>query len=141
MSLLFGAAHITQFITAGNATFTLRSRKTGQRFTYNFTAKPEAGLTFVKVLSGPDNTADYTYMGMIRSTDPHILLTTRASRVTPDALSWRVLAWFLRAVYLKPDTLDQVEVFHEGRCGRCGRKLTVPESIESGFGPECINLV
>jgi len=24
------------------------------------------------------------------------------------------------------------------RCGRCGRVLTVPESVESGFGPECI---
>jgi hypothetical protein len=36
---------------------------------------------------------------------------------------------------------EQVEVHHEGRCGRCGRALTVPESIESGFGPECINHV
>jgi hypothetical protein len=32
------------------------------------------------------------------------------------------------------------EFRHEGRCGRCGRTLTVPESIDSGFGPECINL-
>jgi len=26
---------------------------------------------------------------------------------------------------------------HEGKCGRCGRKLTVPLSIETGIGPEC----
>jgi len=32
-------------------------------------------------------------------------------------------------------------VFHEGACGRCGRTLTVPESIASGFGPECIRYV
>jgi hypothetical protein len=32
-------------------------------------------------------------------------------------------------------------VWHEGRCGRCGRKLTVPESIESGFGPECASIL
>jgi hypothetical protein len=37
--------------------------------------------------------------------------------------------------------LPRCTVHHEGRCGRCGRTLTVPESIESGFGPECINYV
>jgi hypothetical protein len=31
-------------------------------------------------------------------------------------------------------------VWHEGSCARCGKKLTVPESIESGFGPECVKL-
>jgi hypothetical protein len=33
--------------------------------------------------------------------------------------------------------LNGCEVYHEGRCGRCNRKLTVPESIETGLGPEC----
>lgn len=33
--------------------------------------------------------------------------------------------------------LPECEVWHEGRCGRCGRKLTVPESIETGIGPDC----
>lgn len=39
------------------------------------------------------------------------------------------------------DALDRVEVWHEGSCGRCGRKLTVPSSIETGLGPECAELV
>jgi hypothetical protein len=30
-----------------------------------------------------------------------------------------------------------MELWHEGRCGKCGRALTVPESIESGLGPVC----
>ena len=30
-----------------------------------------------------------------------------------------------------------LEVWHEGRCGRCGRKLTTPQSVETGFGPVC----
>jgi hypothetical protein len=33
-----------------------------------------------------------------------------------------------------------LEVWHEGRCGRCGRALTVPESVERGIGPECWEL-
>jgi hypothetical protein len=30
-----------------------------------------------------------------------------------------------------------VDVLHSGRCGRCGRTLTTPDSIERGLGPEC----
>jgi len=30
-----------------------------------------------------------------------------------------------------------LEIWHEGRCGRCNRKLTVPASIALGIGPEC----
>lgn len=36
---------------------------------------------------------------------------------------------------------DKVEVWHEGRCGACGRRLTVPESIAQGLGPVCAGLV
>jgi hypothetical protein len=30
-----------------------------------------------------------------------------------------------------------LEVWHEGRCAKCGLKLTVPQSIMTGFGPTC----
>lgn len=33
--------------------------------------------------------------------------------------------------------LEELEVYHHGRCGRCGRKLTDPDSIVQGMGPEC----
>jgi hypothetical protein len=39
------------------------------------------------------------------------------------------------------DLPESLEIWHEGSCLRCGRKLTVPESIESGYGPECIKSV
>ncbi len=32
---------------------------------------------------------------------------------------------------------EQLEVWHEGCCGKCGRKLTDAESIARGIGPEC----
>jgi hypothetical protein len=31
----------------------------------------------------------------------------------------------------------ELAVYHEGRCGACGRRLTTPESISSGLGPVC----
>jgi hypothetical protein len=30
------------------------------------------------------------------------------------------------------------EFWHEGRCGCCGKLLTVPESISAGYGPVCL---
>lgn len=37
--------------------------------------------------------------------------------------------------------LGRIEVWHEGRCGRCARRLTVPESILIGIGPECAEIM
>ena len=31
----------------------------------------------------------------------------------------------------------ECEIWHEGCCMRCGKRLTVPASIELGFGPDC----
>lgn len=32
---------------------------------------------------------------------------------------------------------DYVHILHDGRCGKCGRRLTDAESIQLGIGPEC----
>ena len=136
--MIMNNADRARFVFAGNATFTLVSKKTGARFTYKIRrGEPQgtrAPLTFASVLSGPDNQADYTYMGIVVA--GRSLVMTRASRVTADAPSFRALRWFL-------ENLDsaQVECHHEGRCGRCGRALTVPSSIESGLGPECASKI
>ena len=44
---------------------------------------------------------------------------------------------FLMSSISNPQNLVRTEIQHSGRCLRCGRKLTHPESIETGFGPEC----
>ena len=139
------------YLVAGNATVTLVSKKTGTRFTYKV-KQPEAGSDrrFVGLLSGPGNESDYTYMGMLvdaqgargESPDHRIgdgrwsLRTTKATRVGVDAPSWRAFAWTLHLLQ-QGKLSPELEFWHEGRCGRCGRKLTVPESIASGLGPVC----
>jgi hypothetical protein len=125
-----------QFMFAGNAIFTITSLKTGQSFTYRVrepSGPANEGAVkplFASVLTGPDNTRDYTYLGVV--TRQAELVPTRASTVNPNAASFRALEWFLQ----NPNS-DQVEFRHVGRCARCGRDLTVPASIDSGFGPEC----
>jgi hypothetical protein len=120
------------FITAGKAFFTIRSEKTGARFTYRVSKADNGNMWFVSVLTGHNNESDYTYIGCINVAG--VFVHTKDSKVAPDAPSFKAFEWFWQRVENPPDV---VSIFHEGRCGRCGRKLTVPESIESGFGPEC----
>jgi len=65
--------------------------------------------------------------------------TPLVSKVLPDALSYKGFDWFFKMLKFNVALPEYVQVYHEGRCGRCGRKLTTPASIEAGFGPECIN--
>jgi len=135
------AAAALRFIMAGNAYFTVRSIKTGTRYTYRVSrAKNDnpryanSGETFfVALLTGPQNETDYSYMGIIRNRE---FRTTGKSRYNERTLPVQAFRWVLG--WLQRDAFPpQTELWHEGRCGRCGRKLTVPESIEAGIGPEC----
>ena len=135
---------IRKFALAGNATITIRSCRSQTRFTFKIRTpkNPHQGnsIWFVSLLRGQDNTSDYSYLGQIRANGAYD--HGRKSRVTQQAESVKAFMWFWRAVQAQRDDLfDLLEVWHEGRCGRCGKKLTVPSSIESGFGPECIKMM
>lgn len=130
-------ADIERFMFGGNATFTLVSKRTGTRYTYKmFGSEKTKDLYFASVMYGPDNTRDFTYMGAV--SDRATLRETAKSKVTAGDVRFRVLSGMLKHVAAKtPGLADHVEFWHEGRCACCGRKLTVPSSIESGIGPEC----
>jgi len=92
------------FVLAGRAVFTV-SNPHGERYTYRISRKdPEAGSRYEKfgpsyfaaLLTGPDNTADYTYLGMVR--DDLTVRLTRASHYAADSKPVKVLAWALRVV-------------------------------------------
>jgi hypothetical protein len=123
-----------KYILAGNATTTIVNPATRNRFTYKVKAprkQKDATIRFVSVLRGADNTSDFQYIGYIRADGTFMYGGERAS-VSPDAPSMKAFKWFWHHA-----EDPRVEVFHEGRCGRCGRKLTVPESVTNGLGPEC----
>lgn len=128
------------FILAGNATFTATSPKTGARFTFKVrVSKQKEGDTrppvhFVSVMTGPDNEDHFEFFGTVFGGDT--FRHGAKARVTSDAPSAKAFAWIFPRVIAEAD-LHGVEIHHEGKCGRCGRKLTVPESIEIGLGPVC----
>ncbi len=145
---------IRDFLTAGHARFTLVSRRTGERKTFEVeVARPRTPAAaqapeydrpgyFARLLVGPDNEGDYHYLGFVHYAD------SGALKIKPNKHGWgaeaiRCFEWLLGRVNLasvpavQAQFSEQAEFWHEGRCGRCGRTLTVPESVASGIGPVC----
>lgn len=127
------------FVTAGEAIFTVANPE-GDHYTYRVDHKeassewPEAW--FISLLTGPDNISDYTYLGKLNVATGAVQLTKK-SAYTDGSLPVKVIRWALRRVWADDDMPDGYEVHHEGRCGRCGRTLTAPSSIDRGIGPVC----
>lgn len=121
-----------QFILGGNATFTIENLDTGNYFTFKVRQPDSNKPHFVKVLTGPDNTQDYQFLGTIfnKQTYRH----GKKSRITQNAQSAKVFQWLWQNIDNLP---DNVEVKHMGNCGVCGRPLTTPESLDRGIGPIC----
>jgi hypothetical protein len=135
---------ILNFIFGGNAVFTIKNNETGNRFTFKVvTMKEKKGDRnapyFVRVLTGSDI---YSFIGTCFFKDGvwSYKHSENKSKVGKDAQSVQVFSYVLKHLQMK-DLPSQVDVWHEGRCGRCGRQLTVPESIEHGFGPECFQMI
>jgi hypothetical protein len=148
---------IRRFILAGNSTFTLRNSQTGRRYTLKVVLPKKDGKVqygapnFVKLMDGPDNETSYKYMGIIRHTKANGSVPAKdeyshggaKAKIPEDARAHTTFAWLWRTINGTNQAgktladFPTFEFWHEGRCGRCGRKLTVPESIANGMGPEC----
>ena len=140
---LVGRERQWEYLLAGRAVITLENKNTGNRFTYKVKKKevnPNSNLYFVSLLQGPDNTSDYNYLGTIffnPKEEKGEFKLTKNSRAGQDALSFKAFHWFFNMLQQQKELPEGVIVYHEGTCGRCGRTLTVPESIEIGLGPYC----
>jgi hypothetical protein len=132
------------FVTAGNATFTVESPKSGHR-TYKVTRKEAKGgmpeMFFVALLTGSNNETDYTYVGKLNKFTGQVEPTKASTWTTAQTPAHVLLLNRILARVWCDDhqAFEQhgYRVYHVGKCGRCGRPLTVPASIKSGIGPEC----
>ncbi len=148
-----------KFVVAGKALFTIQPTTTAvealadrgveckPHYTYKvqrkegeWQGKPQV-TWFVSLLTGSDNTnwQNYTYMGLLDADAMTLRLTAKSKYkdTTAPVLVLRKLLSALREGVALPDDY----LHHEGRCGRCGRVLTVPSSVANGIGPECIKHV
>lgn len=124
------------YILGGNAAFTIENTKNGNRFTYKvqkLKSSANISLFFVSVLTGSDNDSNYAYLGAIRD---GIFTIGYKSKITNRAISFIAFEKVFNDLKLGVYNVN-LAFYHKGCCGKCGRTLTVPSSIVSGFGPEC----
>ena len=118
------------FILGGKSFVTFLNTKTDNRFTFKVVKHKKDDIFFVNVLTGPDV---YTFVGTVRN---GIYKHSPKSNISNEAQSVKVFNYIVNKL-TSNNLPDFIEIYHDGRCGKCGRQLTVPESIETGFGPEC----
>lgn len=132
------------FILAGKSIFTCTNGK-GSWYTYRVIRKEASEryprpAYFVGLLTGPDNTKHYSRLGMINPDTGSVRLVT-GTKLREDSTAVAVLRWALKLIWTGGKFPEGYDVHHEGYCGRCGRLLTVPESVQSGIGPECAKIM
>jgi Family of unknown function (DUF6011) len=140
MCLMCNPTDIRRFVSAGHATFTLSSVRTGARYTYQVnSARNNPDVLFVSLLTGTDNESSYTYIGTMGT--GWQFRCTKKSRLPAESVPVMAVAFFCEKVLsgMRDPASLKMEFRHGGKCGRCGRTLTVPESIDRGIGPECAN--
>jgi hypothetical protein len=120
-----------KFLLSGLSTFTFLNTKTGNNFRYKISISDDGKLFFVSTLIDER----YLYLGTINKNLKYSHGTK--SKISKDEQTSKVFSWVIERIF--NNTLpDYIEVWHEGKCGKCGRKLTTPKSIDNGIGPECI---
>lgn len=123
------------FIFAGKSYVTFLNTESGNRFTYKIEKSKSDDIYFASVLTNPGK---YTFIGTFFTSKN--LIHSPKSKINSSAQSVKVLDYVISQ--LKKEKLPPIiEIYHEGRCGKCGDRLTVPLSIERGYGPSCYKMI
>lgn len=142
-----------EFVLAGRAIFTIElnaeyAAKVNLKPHYTFSVRHKKAhgsfpeKWFVKLRTGRE-TSDYSYLGVINPSNGSIR-TTDKSFLKSDHLILKLFNRTMELVWQNDISVMLEKGFnlhHEGRCGRCGRSLTTPASISSGFGPDCLKAI
>lgn len=135
---------IIDYIFSGDVIITVRNEDTKNRFTFKIQKrknprKINIDLYWVSVLVRPDNedSKSYRFIGALSREEG--FRHSAKSYIKDKALSVNVAYYYFNRLlgFAKFPLHKNVYTYHSGYCGRCGKLLTVPESIASGFGKEC----
>ena len=126
---------IQNYLFGGQGVVTLRNPKSKVEHTYVF-RKPNnedqfpADVIFVYALH---NNNQLFYVGMVEDNKFRL---TRHSRFLNDTPIVKGARYIMRMAN-EPNLKTYMELWHQGVCAVCGRKLTNSKSIQSGIGPRC----
>ena len=131
---LVGQQTIRNYIYGGRGVVTLKA-PSGKQHSYVF-AKPKNtdvfpdDVLFVYALHAG---VKQFYIGMIEKGKFRL---THNSRFLPDTEIVRGARYIMRMAS-EPDLNSKMELWHEGVCAFCGRKLSSEKSLSTGIGPRC----
>lgn len=143
MEAIKDAVLAKNYLTAGSSIFTLQSKVTLDRLTFKVEASEttdSSKMYFVKVLTGSDNSANYSYAGILLDRVDHLeFRLTPKSKISWESKAFKAFDYLVKNVN-KGAINENLNVLPSNTCCRCGRLLTTPESISAGIGPECIRI-
>jgi len=116
-----------------NGMLSIQSKRTGDWRTFKIKTVKGGNLKGKRILSlltGPDREDPASWLGFAFVND------------NGEVRLWRkhennVYEVFAKMIARPADWLEKAVYRIEGRCRRCNRPLTVPESVDYGVGPEC----
>jgi len=116
------------------APFTIRSKKSGKDYTFKISQVPFKDNNYIHIKVETEY-LNFKYMGWYRDGK---IINKKLEVNTPAS---QAVSWFLRQMFSNNfDNLNQsLDIFHLGKCLKCGKTLTDSNSIEVGFGPVCRN--
>ena len=122
-----------------NGTFTVQNRVTGEHRTFRIrTQKEDAtfapGKRVVSLMTGSDNETAYTNFAFV--TEDGIAVWS-SKRSTGGYTAYAALLWSLAVDGGFSQYAEKYSLTASKKCIRCNRKLTTPESLAAGIGPEC----
>ena len=126
-----------------NGTFTVHNPATGNHRTFEIKTRPDdakfaPGKRVIALLNGPDNEGDYQGFGFVDDTGISVWRNKRGMHGQKS--TWEVYARMVWEMLTNPASSWHqrgLTIEASKRCLCCNRKLTTPESLAVGYGPEC----
>lgn len=133
-------AQFRNFIFGGRSVFTLENKETGNYLTFKISQIKKFGKIIpnqfkVECKSLGDKEYGYQFLGFL---DVAAQTFRPWGRTPREFVGYKTLYWMLRNLEVL-ENYDNLAIYHEGRCCKCGMPLTTPESIDNGIGPICMD--
>jgi len=133
---------LNAFLWAGKADITVTNTETDnvEEYFINMMFNKSGFFVSVRRPGSIFGGKGWDYMGIVRN-NSYVLTPTNKSKILESERSFQVFQWILSVLnsgYIFP---SNIVITHNGKCGRCGRRLKDPESIKLGFGPHCTKMV
>jgi len=130
---------IRKFILAGDAYFTVVNVITKNKLTFHIIQPKEKSPWFVWATN---KKGKFCFLGTIfqRTSGLEYRWGWKNGKFTEDSIINKSFKYLWKKMLLN-SLPPKIIFYHDGKCGRCGKRLTDPRSIMRGFGPHCFRIL